>query len=424
MEATKSADGSSPEATKSLAGSSNSLQWLDILEKDFDRAFIEVDILMGDVDADQADLALECRQKMTGISSCFAQLVCKSQTLFHKNNRLEEEIADYKNQLAAANAARALAEKQTHDLTCRLFARTAPHESDMLRKKIDQAIQEFRDQYLPNEKAEAHAAVLSSENHKLRQVINAMQSEVYAARLAAKYLDKELAGRIQQIQLLGRDMRGAEHDRLWNQLEAEIHLHRHKTGAFTRPRELPSSICLVIRACRGRLKSGGGEKNSENGSVKSRGKGGESVRMVTLKKAENEGLGLSVTGGREHGVPILISEIHPGQPAERCGELRVGDTILSVNGINLRNTKTESSSFEVVFVSPDPDSDDDRSVLLETDDGSTFNLYEEQMVDGPVEANANSNTCSSRSSTASDHSKANKTEEADTKQTEVVEKAD
>lgn len=30
-------------------------------------------------------------------------------------------------------------------------------------------------------------------------------------------------------------MRGAEHDRLWNQLEAEIHLHRHKT---------------VIRACR------------------------------------------------------------------------------------------------------------------------------------------------------------------------------
>ena len=43
--------------------------------------------------------------------------------------------------------------------------------------------------------------------------------------------------RIQQIQLLGRDLRGSEHDKLWNQLEAEIHLHRHKT---------------VIRACRGR----------------------------------------------------------------------------------------------------------------------------------------------------------------------------
>ncbi len=54
--------------------------------------------------------------------------------------------------------------------------------------------------------------------------------------------DKEvilLLNRIQQIQLLGRDLRGADHENLWNQLEAEIHLHRHKT---------------VIRACRGREK--------------------------------------------------------------------------------------------------------------------------------------------------------------------------
>lgn len=46
-----------------------------------------------------------------------------------------------------------------------------------------------------------------------------------------------LSSRVQQIQLLGRDMKGPAHDKLWNQLEAEIHLHRHKT---------------VIRACRGR----------------------------------------------------------------------------------------------------------------------------------------------------------------------------
>jgi len=66
----------------------------------------------------------------------------------------------------------------------------------------------------------------------------ALVGEVYGARLAAMYLDKELAGRFQQIQLLGRDMKGPEHDKLWNQLEAEIHLHRPKT---------------VVRACRGRV---------------------------------------------------------------------------------------------------------------------------------------------------------------------------
>ena len=44
-------------------------------------------------------------------------------------------------------------------------------------------------------------------------------------------------------------------------------------------------------------------------------------------------------GGKEHGVPILISEIQPGQPADRCGGLHVGDAILAVNGVNLRDTK-------------------------------------------------------------------------------------
>ena len=38
-------------------------------------------------------------------------------------------------------------------------------------------------------------------------------------------------------------------------------------------------------------------------------------------------------------MPILISEIHEHQPADRCGGLYVGDAILSVNGIDLRDTK-------------------------------------------------------------------------------------
>lgn len=45
------------------------------------------------------------------------------------------------------------------------------------------------------ERVEAEVKELRNENEDLRQYILALQGEVYGARLAAKYLDKELAGR-------------------------------------------------------------------------------------------------------------------------------------------------------------------------------------------------------------------------------------
>ncbi|XP_061450703.1 beta-2-syntrophin [Rhineura floridana] len=61
------------------------------------------------------------------------------------------------------------------------------------------------------------------------------------------------------------------------------------------------------------------------------------VRRVRVVKAEAGGLGISIKGGRENRMPVLISRIFPGLAAERCGALRLGDAILSVNGIDLRD---------------------------------------------------------------------------------------
>lgn len=44
-------------------------------------------------------------------------------------------------------------------------------------------------------KLEADVKLLRKENEALRRHIAVLQAEVYGARLAAKYLDKELAGR-------------------------------------------------------------------------------------------------------------------------------------------------------------------------------------------------------------------------------------
>lgn len=123
---------------------------------------------------------------------------------------------------------------------------------------------------------------LMNENSSLRNTILALNSEVYGAKLAAKYLDKELAGRIQQLQLLGREMRGETRDKLWRQLESEILLQRHKT---------------VVRACRRN------STYSNNGKVcpkpditlSDNGQDIGEIRTVVVKRKTGQGLGISIT---------------------------------------------------------------------------------------------------------------------------------
>lgn len=66
------------------------------------------------------------------------------------------------------------------------------------------------------------------------------------------------------------------------------------------------------------------------------GSSSEAVRKVRVVKQESGGLGISIKGGRENRMPILISKIFPGLAADQSRALRVGDAILSVNGNDLR----------------------------------------------------------------------------------------
>ncbi|ENN81198.1 gamma-1-syntrophin [Dendroctonus ponderosae] len=55
-------------------------------------------------------------------------------------------------------------------------------------------------------------------------------------------------------------------------------------------------------------------------------------RMVQIHRQKVGGLGLSIKGGAEHKLPILISRIYKNQAADRTGDLFVGDAIIKVNG--------------------------------------------------------------------------------------------
>jgi len=64
-------------------------RWLDVLENEFDKSFVELDAIVAEIDSEETELIDLARQKMTTLSSSFAQLVHKSQTIFQNNAKLE-----------------------------------------------------------------------------------------------------------------------------------------------------------------------------------------------------------------------------------------------------------------------------------------------------------------------------------------------
>lgn len=324
-------------------------KWLDLLEKEFDRSFVQLDLLLGEVEEENKQVTNEGRDKLGVISSCFSQLCHKAQTLAQMNCKLEAEVVNLQTEYFTSSSKTKTENQENEKLVLQLHEaqlKNAKNEGlpvDKLHAKISSELEEWKIDRATLNRAQVSAALFEEENQKLHREILSLQDDLFGARLASKYLDKELAGRIQQIQLLGREIKNNDYERLWNQLEAEIHLHRHKT---------------VIRACQGTLGDG---PASLNGAVP--GAVGV-VRRVVINKNEEDGLGLAIVGGKQLGTPILISEIYAGKAASQSRNVYVGDAILSVNGIDLRNLKHNDAvkiltdqegqvELELLYISPE-----------------------------------------------------------------------
>ncbi|CAJ0954881.1 unnamed protein product, partial [Mesorhabditis belari] len=148
--------------SSAIPGGGTSIQgWIDQVEKDFDKAFVSLDLLLGEVDSDQIEITYEGRGKMTSLSSCFAQLLHKTQTLHHALSRQKTETVALREELVTAQGVAQERHKeaqqllvQVHSLQCELHSKTAPHESDMIKKKLDLEINAFREEVIPSLKLE------------------------------------------------------------------------------------------------------------------------------------------------------------------------------------------------------------------------------------------------------------------------------
>lgn len=413
-----------------------SFRWLDTLEKEFDKTFVDLDSLLGAIqsESDSGDLnednlldyTYSSREKLQSMSSAWAQLVHKAQTIFEINCKQEAQLVNMKQELAIAKSFKSTSEQELEKLmielhsaqlqiqklktnqangnsnnsytsyAASLLVNNTPNASvlsaggddsmDLIQKKLSEELEKrfsIENNLYNLNMLKEELAEYKKENETLKEQVVNLTSEIYGAKLAAKYLDKELAGRIQQIQLFGKNLKPDQHELLWNQLEAEIHLHRHKTvlkacrnkrgGSQVNKSDLVSKQSLVNETTNNlenpaststpQKKNNDLTNNTNNADsnvnnttsveasdlyeLKKESQVVGEVRFINLKRENSsEGLGISITGGLEHGVPILVSEIHEDGPAARSGEIYVGDAILAVNDIDLK----EASHTEAVEI--------------------------------------------------------------------------
>lgn len=376
-------------------------RWLDILEKEFDKAFVDLDLTIGELDSEEPDVVYNVRQKLCTLSSCFAQLTHKSQTIFQNSAKIEAELIHMRAELIESKSKRELLEQELHNLLLQLHTsqlaqlpnvighlkQDVKPDVNAIKKKLEDELKkspihsikssnkdeqlQFNTTLVEMKQLKIENALLNNENSVLRNSILSLNSEVYGAKLAAKYLDKELAGRIQQLQLLGREMRGDVRDKLWRQLEAEILLQRHKT---------------VVRECRRNNLLNNPERSFSKADISAIEKTEQfgDIRTVVVNRSHGQGLGISITGGREHGVPILISELEANGPAALSGQLYIGDAILSVNEKDLRQAchkeavdilkqPSEECRLQVQYIAAD---DSDNSL---DDDTFNFRLFNNEV---------------------------------------------
>uniref|UniRef100_A0A1I8B2U3 VPS37 C-terminal domain-containing protein n=1 Tax=Meloidogyne hapla TaxID=6305 RepID=A0A1I8B2U3_MELHA len=156
----------------------------EVLENEFDKAFVDLDVFIGEYEQDNKDLQ-NSNNKLIGVLAT--------------NSLLEEQSE----QLLL----------RVHSLQCQLYSKTAPHESEIIKKKLDKEMRMFNTKNLPITKSQAEISLLKEENLRLKSLLNSVHSEIYGARLAAKYLDKELAGRVPDVKDFVRQQNDLKHQK-------------------------------------------------------------------------------------------------------------------------------------------------------------------------------------------------------------------
>jgi len=350
-----------------MAVASACFKWVDVLEGQFDKSWVELDSLLMQLEEDEdfAFLHTQSRRHASSLASCFSQLAHKSTVVFQNNAKLEAELMHLREEVTSAkiNLEKLKADKDY--LTTVLQGTLAENHKlktneEEASPEVDNSISDDAIEEKPVEEptsisseksSESKCSVresetcsrLLNENKRLRAELLELESEMIGARLDNVYLDKELAGRIQQIQLLLASNTPTDtKEKMWGQIESEMCLQRSKTIA---------QMCKTKQEVKSKMKDEVPETSNltGNGSVNKGRAPGENMhirfdsmeesdvcekngKQIMILKNPADDLGMAILGGKEHNLPIIISEIFPNSAVARAARVKAGDIILTVNG--------------------------------------------------------------------------------------------
>lgn len=212
------------------------IKWIEILENEFDRRLLDLDAFINRLnernDEDKNDSISNAKRSLSEISSIFAQLTHKALVVFDQNNKLENDLDHCKKDLKMARSECKLLnqkldqnqQKKQNDLinyhsltrstnrsinSTRLSNRVmslsnvSRSNSNLFNMKCNY-LNQSNDSNFSEIYAEQEIAALRDDNLALKKLNISLKSELFGTRLAIKYLNKELSGRIQQIQLLSK----------------------------------------------------------------------------------------------------------------------------------------------------------------------------------------------------------------------------
>ena len=189
---------------------STCFKWVDLLETQFDKSWIELDTLLMQLEEDEdlSCLYTKSRRHASSLASCFSQLSHKATVVFQNNAKLEAELIHLREELSVTKAnidqvnseklylAKALQDSLSKNHTLQYNtngsdkAETAPENDDAVHEQNGLKMMLNNSSNYLHLRDSENCSRLVAENDRLRTEVIELESEMIGARLDNVYLDK------------------------------------------------------------------------------------------------------------------------------------------------------------------------------------------------------------------------------------------